>query len=215
MPAFCAPPPKRAFAIADPRNVCNLKRFHSVMDGSGIFGYRGHSRWVEAVPLDKPKMTTLDCSAEIPSSGADVLALLANAEALRPLSSGLRSSRMKALRLIQAAGRRGISQAALASEMGVSHAAVSRLCDELEAGAVIVRTTHQFDRRMKTLHLSETGVKQVEHCDRATLAKAAGAIPLLNQGGPASVSDLFHQMVMQMQSNPCALLCQHCLIGGC
>ncbi len=202
------------FAIIDALNVCIVKRFHCAMNSSEIFGCHRHLTVISLFHWDEPQMMILGRSAETPSTGAEVLALLASAEALRSVNSGLRNSRMKTLRLIQSAGRRGMSQATLASELGVSHAATSRLCDDLEADGMIVRTTHQFDRRMKTLHLSESGLKQVERCDRATFAKATAAVPLMDCKS-ASISEIFQLMAIQVQSNPCAMLCQQCFLGGC
>lgn len=160
-------------------------------------------------------MATTDRRSALPRDGAEVLELLKTAEALHAVSSGLRDNKMRALRLIMRAGRRGITQAAMASGLDLSHAAVSRLCDALEVEGLIQRVGHPLDRRMKTLHLSDTGAAQIDHCDRATLAKATACVPAVNVAETEPLSTLFHQMVAQMQSSPCTLLCQQCLLGGC
>lgn len=152
---------------------------------------------------------------EPPLSSTEVLKFLAAADALQSVNSGMRDTRMRALRLIHASGRRGTSQAAIAGELALSHACVSRLCDELETEGLIVRESHQFDRRMKTLHLSDKGMQQVDHCDRATQAKAAAVIPDMASMEMDSMAGILQQMVAQLQTHPCTLLCQQCIFGGC
>lgn len=150
-----------------------------------------------------------------PSDGAEVLELLATAEALQAVSRGLRDNKMRALRLIRIAGRRGIAQTALSAAMGLSPAAISRLCDELEVEGLVLREAHPLDRRMKTLHLSDQGMAQVDYCDRATLAKAAACIPTTQAAGVETIHHLFQKMVAQMQASQCTAFCQQCHLGGC
>lgn len=95
----------------------------------------------------------LDAYEEIVSS-AHVLTAVFNARFATIESSGLAPL---ALRTIDAAGRRGLSQVDLARALNQSAPKTTRLVDFLEHSGLVLRSPHPSDRRINMIHLSDAG----------------------------------------------------------
>lgn len=67
-----------------------------------------------------------------------------------------------ALRTISAAGRRGISQAELSRQVGMSPAGATRLIDASEKSGIVSRIAHPNDRRLNMIVLTAAGQAMID-----------------------------------------------------
>jgi DNA-binding MarR family transcriptional regulator len=99
----------------------------------------------------------------------EVLATFVDADSISP-------ARMTALSLI--AMRSGISQSALAKELGINRASVVKVIDSLEAKQLVERRATEGDRRSYSLALTDSGLDELrglqEQVRRYEQAIAAG-----------------------------------------
>jgi DNA-binding MarR family transcriptional regulator len=128
---------------------------------------------------------------------------------------GLLSTRMRALRAIQAGGRRGVTQAELARELKLSATLICRLSDELERADLIRREAHPLDRRKNALVLTERGRSQVGVCGQALTATTAATAQALPEAEMAQLEMLLTKLAAKLTSSGCQMICEACLLGGC
>lgn len=128
---------------------------------------------------------------------------------------GLLSTRMRALRAIQAGGRRGVTQADLARELKLSATLICRLSDELERSDLISRQAHPLDRRKTVLTLTERGLSQVGVCGQALTATTAATAQALPDAEMAQLEMLLTKLAMNLGPSNCQMMCEACLLGGC
>lgn len=154
---------------------------------------------------------------ETSREGAGLLHLLNEADqALRHGHGALDDTRVRALRSIELAGRRGLSQVRLAKTLGLSAPAVSKLIDSLERQGLVERRFDPIDRRHRLLHLADPGKAQLVACGQA-LDLTAGSV--LGGMSDDEVSQLL-RLLRKLSSNAlglnrCAGACADCAIGGC
>ncbi|MER6225448.1 MarR family winged helix-turn-helix transcriptional regulator [Streptomyces sp. 900105755] len=128
-----------------------------------------------------------DSPSDGPSDGLTALAVsMADAvESLTTLwsvaaqgaSVRLSSHQLRALRVME--GEPGINLTALAVRMDIGLPAASRLCDRLEAAALLERELHPRNRRVVRLHVTRQGRQALDEvaCRRSRrLAVALGAM---------------------------------------
>lgn len=77
---------------------------------------------------------------------------------------------------VHEAGRRGLPQGEAARALGVSQAALSRLCGRLERRGLIAREAHWTDRRIKVVKLTAEGLSRLAPWP-GPRALADGALP--------------------------------------
>jgi DNA-binding MarR family transcriptional regulator len=149
------------------------------------------------------------------------LITLLNRVAISLVQSGgaLGDSRMKVLRRLQSAGRNGSTQATIADDLDLSRPALSRICDELEQDRLITRESHQFDRRRKTLRLTEQGVRQLEVCGQVLNAAAATATVSMSRRDIGLLTALLETVDRNLSAetsvDPVREHCSTCPMGGC
>jgi DNA-binding MarR family transcriptional regulator len=64
----------------------------------------------------------------------------------------------------------GLAQAALSARMGMSKQAVQQFLDQLVADGVVTRETDPEDKRLKTVRLTELGLRAREEAERTRRA---------------------------------------------
>lgn len=75
----------------------------------------------------------------------------------------------------------GLSQSALCERVGLDSSTGSKLCDEMEEGALIARSPDPFDRRKRLLAITETGHRVLAPAHRALRAAEERFFALLHE----------------------------------
>lgn len=120
--------------------------------------------------------------------------------------------RIRLLNHIQSSGRRGASQVSAARKLGMSVAALSRLCDQQERVGMIRRTQHPHDRRVKMLHLTPDGEMQLQTCVKAReslVLDFVRSLTIEERAILSRLSDRASTVPVQTRS------CPGCRVGGC
>lgn len=128
---------------------------------------------------------------------------------------GLRSTRMRILRQVVGAGRRGAFQTDLADRLHVSHPAMSKICDELERESLVRRQPPPFDRRKKAVLLTDKGEAQVHTCASALNEAGAAATAALTAAELLTLERLLEKVEAGLSTFHGASDCADCQIGGC
>jgi MarR family 2-MHQ and catechol resistance regulon transcriptional repressor len=78
-------------------------------------------------------------------------------------SAGLSRARFNVLRLLYRAPERRMLMGDFAEEMNVSPTNITKLMDTLVADGLVVRVTHEIDKRKTWAQITEAGLKMVEN----------------------------------------------------
>ena len=141
-----------------------------------------------------------------------VSALLGLLRTARPILRSEDDTRIRVLNYVRSAGRRGASQVSVARDLGMSDAALSRLCDELEQAGLIERSPHPHDRRVKMLHLTTDGETQTRVCSSASEAQVVEFVRTLSR----EEQDLLNRLVVRASCiSVKSGTCSGCRVGGC
>ena len=84
------------------------------------------------------------------------------------------------LQVVDAAGRRGVSQAEIAAALRVSASCVTRLIDRLEKDGLISRRQHPTDRRINTVHVTPAGSVRVAEAQRRMAGAREAALACMS-----------------------------------
>lgn len=145
-----------------------------------------------------------------------VLELLNQADlALRHRHGAIEDTRVRILREVEAAGRRGLPQAALVKALNLSPATVSKAVDGLERAGMVEREFHTHDRRQRTLRLSDKGQTQRQMCDGSLQHAEAGLVGDLSVDDLATLKSLLDRLGQTARRLPCPGECAACALGGC
>lgn len=121
-------------------------------------------------------------------------------------------ARVQLLRVIQQSGRRGIAQSSAARALGTSDTTLCRLVDVLEASGLVSRVSHPTDRRVRMLHLTESGARQLGTCRSAASDQIRAALPDLSLDEQAVLRNLLRRLT---NAPPQTKACQDCHLAGC
>lgn len=121
-------------------------------------------------------------------------------------------ARIQLLRVIQQSGRRGIAQSSAARALGTSDTTICRLVDFLEASGLVSRVSHPTDRRIRMLHLTEDGARQLGTCRSAASDQIRDVLPELSPNEQAVLRKLLSRL---STPRPQAKACQDCHLAGC
>lgn len=99
------------------------------------------------------------------------------------------------LQVVATAGRRGVSQAEIAGALSASPSRVTRLIDRMEKGGLIARRQHPTDRRINTVHVTDSGAAKVEQDRHRSASAGETALARMSVAELAALDGLLARIV--------------------
>jgi DNA-binding MarR family transcriptional regulator len=134
---------------------------------------------------------------------------------LRTRHGGLYDTRMRALRAIQDAGRRGLPQSELEQQLSLSRPGASKLVSSLVARGWIECSEHVLDRRKQVVTLLPEGKFQLDRCAAALDSAAEAVRGHLTQTEIEQLRHLLGRLIDSTDSRMEKAACTDCPEGGC